>query len=128
MLYQPPKQSNAGTIISGAGDLMMSAGGIATATGAGAPIGLALAGVGAIAKVTGSIIDGTNQNKMKDYNELYAKVQQGEQNAATNAFNNFQAYKQGFVSNAVNSSIKNINQMIEPTSVAKTSLSENRLI
>ena len=128
MLYQPPKQSNAGTIISGAGDLMMSAGGIATATGAAAPIGLALAGVGTIAKVTGSIIDGANQNKIKDYNELYAKVQQGEQNAATNAFNNFQAYKQSFVSNAVNSSIKNINQMIEPTSVAKTSLSENRLI
>ena len=134
-IYSPPKQSYAGSIISGVGDVAMTAGGIMTATGVGAIPGLITAGVGAIAKTAGSIIDASNQQKINSYNEKYKQIVKGEENSNISAFNNSLSAQSNYNSSGINSSIKAINNMLEPMStkskvsgIAGTILNDNRLI
>jgi hypothetical protein len=114
-IYNPPKMNNAGSITGASGDALMGVGGILTASGIAAPIGMAVSGVGVVAKGVGSVLSMIEQNKQSKYNEKYNMISQGEENAGTSAFNNFQSYKSNYINSQVSSSIKAINKMIEPT-------------
>ena len=71
-IYQPPKQSATGGIMTGVGGGMMGVGGALTATGAGAVVGIPLMAAGAIASVEGTIMDGEQKKKSAEYEAKYA--------------------------------------------------------
>lgn len=136
-IYQPPKQSAAGGVMSGVGSGMMAVGGTmamagVAAGGVGAIPGLAVAGVGALLNVAGTIVDGSGKKKAADYEANYANQVQGEQNLQTSYMNNLNQSKANYNQQGVNQSLKAINNMISPSSNVPsnggTGLSNNRLI
>ena len=131
-IYQPPKQSAAGGVMSGVGSGMMAVGGTLAATGVGAIPGLAVAGVGALLNVAGTIVDGSGKKKAADYEANYANQVQGEQNLQTSYINNLNQSRANYNQQGVNQSLKAINNMISPSSNVPsnggTGLSNNRLI
>ena len=131
-IYQPPKQSATGGIMTGVGGGMMGVGGALTATGAGAVVGIPLMAAGAIASVAGTIMDGEQKKKAAEYEANYANQVQGEQNLQTSYINNLNQSKANYNQQGVNQSLKAINNMISPSSNVPsnggTGLSSNRLI
>ena len=131
-IYQPPKQTATGGIMSGVGSGMMGVGGALTATGAGAVVGIPLMAAGAIASVAGTIISGNQEKKAADYEYDYANKVQGEQNLQTAYMNNMNQSKANYNQQGVNQSLKAINGMISPSSNVPsnggTGFSNNRLI
>ena len=131
-IYQPPKQSATGGIMSGVGGGMMGVGGALTATGAGAVVGIPLMAAGAIASVAGTIMDGEQKKKAAEYEANYANQVQGEQNLQTSYINNLNQSRANYNQQGVNQSLKAINNMISPSSNVPTNggtgLSSNRLI
>ena len=131
-IYQPPKQSATGGIMTGVGGGMMGVGGALTATGAGAVVGIPLMAAGAIASVAGTIMDGEQKKKAAEYEANYANQVQGEQNLQTSYINNLNQSKANYNQQGVNQSLKAINNMISPSSSVPsnggTGLSNNRLI
>ena len=131
-IYQPPKQSATGGIMTGVGGGMMGVGGALTATGAGAVVGIPLMAAGAIASVAGTIMDGEQKKKAAEYEANYANQVQGEQNLQTSYINNLNQSKANYNQQGVNQSLKAINNMISPSSNVPsnggTGLSNNRLI
>lgn len=132
-IYNPPKTNSTGSILSASGDLALSGAGILAATGVGAPIALAVGAVGALAKGAGVIMGISETNKVNEYNSKYKAIVEGENNANTSAYNNLQAMKSSYISNNVNSSLKAINKMLEPTAPrvpqgGGTGIINNRLI
>lgn len=115
-IYQPPKQSSTGGVMSGIGSGMASAGGIMATTGIGAPIGLAVAGIGSLLNVTGNIVDGNNKKKLEEYEVNYANEVQGEKNINTSYQNNLQQSRNNYTQSGVNSSLAAINGMLNPAS------------
>lgn len=133
-IYSPPKQSNLGSIMSTSGNAAMAIGGTLTATGVGAIPGLIVAGVGALSSVAGNIIDSSSKLKSQKYEEQYRALVEGENNLNTSIYNN-SLNKDAYNKAGINSSIKSINQMLEPTSAkskvannAGTSIIDNRLV
>lgn len=114
-IYSPPKTYNTGSILSASGDIALSGAGILASTGIGAVPAIAIGAAGAIAKGVGTIMNMSQQTKLNEYNEKYKAIAEGEQNAATSSINNYQAMKANYVTSQVNSSLKAINKMIEPT-------------
>ena len=131
-IYQPPKQSATGGIMTGVGGGMMGVGGALTATGAGAVVGIPLMAAGAIASVAGTIMDGEQKKKAAEYEANYANQVQGEQNLQTSYINNLNQSRANYNQQGVNQSLKAINNMISPSSNVPsnggTGLSNNRLI
>lgn len=131
-IYQPPKQSATGGIMTGVGSGMMGVGGALTATGAGAVVGIPLMAAGAIASVAGTIMDGEQKKKAANYEYDFANRVQGEQNLQTSYMNNLNQSKANYNQQGVNQSLKSINNMINPTSNVPsnggTGLINNRLI
>ena len=131
-IYQPPKQSATGGIMTGVGGGMMGVGGALTATGAGAVVGIPLMAAGAIASVAGTIMDGEQKKKAVEYEANYANQVQGEQNLQTSYINNLNQSRANYNQQGVNQSLKAINNMISPSSSVPsnggTGLSNNRLI
>ena len=131
-IYQPPKQSATGGIMTGVGGGMMGVGGALTVTGAGAVVGIPLMAAGAIASVAGTIMDGEQKKKAAEYEANYANQVQGEQNLQTSYINNLNQSRANYNQQGVNQSLKAINNMISPSSNVPsnggTGLSNNRLI
>ena len=131
-IYQPPKQSATGGIMSGVGSGMMAVGGTMAVTGVGAVPGLVVAGVGALLNVAGTIVDGSGKKKAAEYEANYANQVQGEQNLQTSYINNLNQSRANYNQQGVNQSLKAINNMISPSSNVPsnggTGLSSNRLI
>ena len=131
-IYQPPKQSATGGIMSGVGSGMMAVGGTMAVTGVGTVPGLVVAGAGALLNVAGTIVDGSGKKKAADYEANYANQVQGEQNLQTSYMNNLNQSKANYNQQGVNQSLKAINNMISPSSSVPsnggTGLSNNRLI
>lgn len=131
-IYQPPKQTATGGIMTGVGSGIMGVGGALTATGAGAVVGIPLMAAGAIASVAGTIIDGEQKKKAANYEYDFANRIQGEQNLQTSYMNNLNQSKANYNQQGVNQSLKAINNMISPSSNVPsnggTGLSNNRLI
>ena len=133
-IYSPPKQSNLGSIMSSTGNAAMAVGRTLAATGVGTIPGLIIAGVGALSSVAGNIIDSSSKLKAQNYEEQYKALVEGENNLNTSIYNN-SLNKDAYNKAGINSSIKSINQMLEPTSAkskvagnAGTSIIDNRLI
>ena len=133
-IYSPPKQNNLGSIMSSTGNAAMSVGGTLAATGVGTIPGLVIAGVGAVSSVAGNIIDSSSKLKAQNYEEQYKALVEGENNLNTSIYNN-SLNKDAYNKAGINSSIKNINQMLEPMSAkskvsgnAGTSIIDNRLV
>lgn len=133
-IYSPPKQNNLGSIMSSTGNAAMAVGGTLAATGVGTIPGLIIAGAGAISSVAGNIIDSSSKLKAQKYEEQYKALVEGENNLNTSIYNN-SLNKDAYNKSGINSSIKNINQMLEPESIkskvagnAGTSIIDNRLI
>ena len=133
-IYSPPKESNLGSIMSTSGNAAMAVGGTLAATGIGAIPGLVIAGVGALGSIAGNIIDSSSKAKRSNYEEQYKALVQGENNLNTSIYNN-SLNKDAYNKAGINSSIKNINQMLEPMSAkskvagnAGTSIIDNRLV
>ena len=138
-IYNPPKKSglgntleSIGTGISASGAATTLAGGIASLTVVGAPVGLGMAAAGAITSLIGSGVSAVggmfNQGeeaKQEMYNQRYNTVVEGEGNQRQSAQNSENAYL--YNQQGVSSSVKAINQMISPTTSNK-GLVNNRLI
>jgi len=125
-IYQPPKKSGVGSIFNTAGDISTGAGAIVSATGIGAPIGAAIAGMGAIYKGIGSLIDGNSEKKAEEYENAYKAQILGEQNQQQSASNVLQQSSFNYTQQGVSSSVKAINEMMSPTT--STGIVNNRLI
>jgi len=115
-IYNPPKTNVNGAIASGVGDTLMAGAGLAAAIpGVGWGVAAALTAVGGITKLIGASSTAKQERLTNEYNQKYDTIVQGEQNSQINYFNNLQASKSNYNINGINSSIKNINAMIEPT-------------
>lgn len=130
-IYNPPKQSSAGGILSATGDALISTGGVigvagAAAGGTGLVAGAIVAGAGAIAKGIGGLVSAGNQRKQDEYEAHYQNMLQGESNLRQFKQNSENAMAlQG--SSAINQSINNINAYMTPSS-SGTGLVSKRLI
>ena len=125
-IYQPPKQSSTGSIVTGIGGAAMS---LAPLTGPAAPF--VMAG-GAIASVVGTLINGDNAKKSSDYETKYANSVIGENNIRSSYQNNLNQSRNNYTSQGVSSSLNAINEMINPSSNVPsnggTGISNQRLI
>lgn len=118
-IYEPPKLNSGGAVASGIGDTLMAGAGIAaTIPGVGWAVGGAMALAGGISKIFGANKQANNERKLEKYNRRYQAIVDGEQNQQVSAFNNLQASKSNYNITGVNSSIKSINNMLEPTAPA----------
>lgn len=138
-IYQPPKKSNTGDVLSGigtgltgVGSTMAGIGGAMSLTGAGAVAGVPLAiagavtaGVGALTNVVGSVVNSGQERKAAMYENKYNTIVEGEQNQQQSAENVQNMYK--FNQSGVSGSVKAINEMINPTTSNK-GIASNRLI
>ena len=86
-IYNPPKESNWSTVLAASGATLQAAGGIAFATGAGAPAGAILAGAGALASVAGSIVGGNEKKKLQEYDQSYKMRVRGDTSLQKSAEN-----------------------------------------
>lgn len=132
-IYSPPKQTMTSTIASSTGDVLMSGAGLLAATGVGTPIALAVGAAGAIAKGVGAIAGANDARKLQEYNQKYNAIVSGENNIKANAYNNEIYSRDNYTQNSVNTSLKRINMMLEPTantvpSSGGTGIVNNRLI
>lgn len=127
-IYEPPKQTSLGATLNAAGDVAVSAGGlIGTATGftgVGAIAGGVVAGLGAVAKLAGTIVSGNQEKALNEYNNMYNMRVQGEESLAIHKANNEQY---AGLSSGVGASLSQIQAYIEPQS-GGTGLINQRLI
>ena len=121
-IYNPPKQTATGGIMSGVGSGLLTAGGAMTlATGGlGGAVGIPLMAAGAIASVAGTIINGNQEEKAKNYEVKYANQVQGEKNNKISYANSLQQSKANYNTSSVNNSLQAIQEM--------TGFNNNRLI
>lgn len=130
-IYNPPKQSSTGGILSATGDALISAGGIIGVTGAaaggtGLVAGAVVSGVGAITKGIGSLVSSGEQRKQDEYEARYQSLLQGESNLRQFKQNSENTMAlQG--SSVINQSINNINAYMTPSG-SGTGLVSKRLI
>lgn len=87
-MYNPPKGNNWGEALQLAGTATAGAGGILTASGVGAPIGIGMAAVGGIASLIGGVLGNNEQEKLADYNRHYQARVTGERNLSLAIQNN----------------------------------------
>jgi len=125
-IYQPPKKSGVGGYLSTAGDVTLAGSGVLAATGVGALPAVITGAVGGLMKGIGSILDSNEQGKIEDYNNLYKKQVEGEKNQQQSADNSLQQSKINYTQQGVSSSVKAINEMMDPTT--SKSIVNNRLI
>lgn len=78
-LYNPPKGNNWGEALQLAGTASTAAGGLLTASGVAAPIGMGVAALGGIASLVGGLMGQDQQQKVEEYNQHYQARQAGEQ-------------------------------------------------
>ena len=133
-IYNPPKQTATGGIMSGVGTGLMTAGGAMTlATGGlGGAVGIPLMALGALTSVAGTIINGNETEKANNYEVKYVNQLQGEKNQKIAYSNNLNQSRANYTPQRVNASMKAINDMISPSSNVPsnggTGFSNQRLI
>jgi hypothetical protein len=133
-IYNPPKQTATGGIMSGVGTGLMTAGGAMTlATGGlGGAVGIPLMALGALTSVAGTIINGNQTERANNYEVQYANQLQGEKNQKIAYSNNLNQSRANYTPQGVNASMKAINDMISPSSNVPsnggTGFSNQRLI
>lgn len=115
-IYEPPKKTATGGIMTGAGAGMMAIGGGLTTTGVGAAVGIPLMAVGALTSVAGTIINGNQEERSQKYEAQYANRIQGENNLQASYQNNLQQGRASYTQSGVSSSIAAINGMLNPAS------------
>ena len=105
-IYNPPQKDSYGSTLSTAGSALMSGAGILASTGVGAPVAGVVAGLGAVASLAGTVINGNNEAKLNSYNQRYKTISQGQENEAISyasiAANNRKNYIQQGVASSVN--------------------------
>lgn len=132
-IYEPPKRSAAGGIISSSGDALMSTGGAmalagAAGAGIGAIPGLVVAGAGAIGKVVGTIMSGNQEKKQEAYEAAYQNQVVAEENLLSQKQTNESLMAQlGGKMPGVNSSVQAINNYMTPSG-GGTGIINKRLI
>lgn len=87
-IYNPPKGNNWGEALQLAGATTSAVGGVATATGVGAPVGIALAAGGMIMSGIGGMMNANEEKKAQAYSDNYQARLQGENSMKASIANN----------------------------------------
>ena len=78
MIYNPPKRSEWGDVLSVAGTTTSSIGGVVASSGVGVVPGAVMAGAGAIMSGIGGLINAKENKEQQDYQRIYEGSQRNE--------------------------------------------------